>query len=136
QPTARRAAPGRAIAVTPPAPATGTATSDGAPHAPALLGSAGGASGNPATPIDSITLGVQPSTGTPVQRLGMKRQLPSVMPSMSHVGSPSVQTTPLSPSVASTPSKATRQSLSAFPPPRTKASSSVARAGTRQSITI
>src|SRR5206468_2913737 len=111
----------RAMAVTPAAAPAGTTTSDGVPQVSAVLGSGGSPSGSPATAIEEIDSGVQPATATPVQMLTSNRQLPSAAPSRSHAGSPSVQTTPFTPSVASTPPNATRQSLSARPPPRTKA---------------
>src|SRR5439155_15620612 len=106
---------------------TGTITCIGAPQAPGRLGSGGRSSGSPATAIEEIDSGVQPATATPVQRLTSNRQLPSAAPSRSHAGSPSVQTTPVAPSVASTPPNATRQSLSGRPPPSTKACASVGR---------
>src|SRR5262245_54837641 len=94
---------------------------DLAPQALPSLGSGGRASATPATSIVSISTGSQPSSGMPVQSETANVHVPSATASMSQAGSPSVQTTPLAPFVASTPPYPRRQSLSAFPPPRTKA---------------
>jgi hypothetical protein len=109
--------PFSAIIVAPAASPTSTVTTSGAPQRRGSPFAGGGSKGSPATDTDEMSRGVQSDEARLAHARMTKRQLLSAAPSVSQAGSPSVQRTSLSPSVAETPSKPIVQSVSARPPP-------------------